>query len=231
MRCDIPAGLLRMGGDDGKAFSSCQILCYIIDDQGIEENTEQGEQPRFYIKEEEGGKGNKKIDAHHGFADIQRGKLPKQHCSNVRTACAGVLVEQYGCPDGWQADGKDQFQQTLVGNGGRERENPFHALNGEGEEKRAVYRPSAKIRADEEKTDEKKQDVDNSDQKRGRYQGQYAPKQDGKAADAAGGKIVGKLKKINADGHQQGAKGEKKKVLKGKGHPFHAILLIVLSLQ
>lgn len=184
-----------MGGDDGKAFSSCQILCYIIDDQGIEENTEQGEQPRFYIKEEEGGKGNKKIDAHHGFADIQRGKLPKQHRSNVRTACAGVLVEQYGCPDGWQADGKDQFQQTLVGNGGRERENPFHALNGEGEEKRAVYRPSAKIRADEEKTDEKKQDVDNSDQKEGDTMGSTRPSRMERPLTPPVEKSLGNLKK------------------------------------
>ena len=119
-------------------------------------------------------------------------------------------MEQNGRTDGRQQHREAKLQQRLIGQRMAERPETFHHVDSQRQHDGTIYRAERETAPQKDEADHEQRHVDDEDKyaRREHGRGQHAAQNQRKAADAAGGKVVRKFKKVNADGGEQHAKGQ-----------------------
>ena len=194
---------LRLRGDDLKTLVHLDVLKHHINHHGFDHQTENAEQAGFRPESDQREQRDQKIADHQADADVERRELPQNHRDDVCSAAGRFKVKENGAADGGQRDREDQLQQRLRSERLTQRQRDFQQPRRAAHHNAAIRRAQPKPAAEEGKPDQQQQLVNDEHVGGGADARKVTVQDDGKPAYAAGGKVVGKLEKVNADGNQQ----------------------------
>lgn len=210
---DVIADCIGAGGDDRKVFAQVDALDHGIHDKRLDDQAEQRKQAGADIEDEAGGERDQRIADQQRLADIEARILFEDHGDDVRSAGGGVAVEQDRRAHRREHHRKAELQKRLVCKRRRHRVDHFKKPGQKGIQHAAVRRHQAEAAPEKQEADQKQDQVDHPHRNRRRKERHELAEQDGNTADAAGGEVVRKLEKIDADRREDRAECNQKKIL------------------
>ena len=224
--------LIRLAGDDLEALMHGDVFQHHVHDDGFQRQSQQAEHPRFDAEGNAGHHRDGKIHKQQTLANVDVGLALEDHGHDVRAAAGGLHVEHDGAADGGEGDGEDQLQQGLIGQRRVHGANVFQPPDHTGHQQAHISGAEAEGASEYQKAQQQQALVDDEHKRARRQVRGVMAQNDGNTADAAGGKMIGELKEVNAHAHQKRGQRQHGIVPHDLGRRLFFLLhLFVLSLR
>ena len=147
-------------GDDGDILALADVFDDAVDQERLGEKTEHGEQPRLYIENEEGRRGDERIGDEQRPADVNGSEFFEYERHYIGAAGRGAAVEDYGAAHAREQNGECKLQKWLVGEGSRKADKLFEREVFERVDRAAINCFKGAALAEEDKAENEHQCVD-----------------------------------------------------------------------
>ncbi len=199
----------RLFGNNHEVFTAVDIIDNAVNEEGFRKQTCKREEPDFHAERKERAQTDQKIRIEKCLTDVQTGIFFEDQRHDIRAAGGSRLREHDRGACRCQNDGVDEFKERLcrqrLGNGN----DLFQDHGKEGECKTAVSRADTRFFANENETDEEKQNIDYGDPRCGGKDRKRFAENRTDTADAARNESVWNFEKVYADSQKDDTDGHK----------------------
>ena len=197
--------LLGLFGNDHEVFAAVDIIDNTVNEECFCKQTDEREESDLHAEGDKGAQTDQKVRIEKRLADVQTCVLFEDQRNDIRAAGGGGLGEHDRRSGSRQNDGVNQLKEGLACQRCADGHDLFEDHGEEREGKAAIRRADARFLADEDESDDEKQNVDHGDPRRRGKDRERLAEHGTDTADAARDEAVGDFEEIYADRQKNNA--------------------------
>ena len=210
---------LRPAAEYVKILGQVQAFDKVVHQHRAERQSQAGVQPHLHVKHEKSGYRDRHVGQHQCPADVNAGILFQDHGYDICAAAGSPDIEQHRGSESRKHDREDHLQQRLVRKRLMHGPDPFKQGQQDREQDAAVSGLRHELPPQDHGSQHQQDHVCRKRKIRRGDQPGFCDK-DSETRDPAECKIIGKLKKINPYGHDQGGRCHHKEAVHFRFHLF-----------
>jgi len=215
---------LHLRGENAHAAFQVQTEDKVIHDHTAEIGTDQADDDRLFVVTDRGRQRDDQSGNGHRLSEVHPEITVHDFCDNVQSSGRGIAREEERKTDADHKDIANHIQKRVAGEGLEIRKHDFKNTHDRGHEKRAVNGFRAEFGADQKKSDDKEDDVQQEGDRGDRQRNEIADDHR-KGSAAADGDVTREHEEIHGGGDDGGAEGDDEKFADG-AFVEHGVFLV-----